>query len=160
MPPAVTRGALAPLLAALTVALAGCGSSAETKQDYTARANAICATAIRNVRNVATPSATGDVSLPALARYLRAVTPIVESELKQLRALPKPAADRALLDRYLAALAAAASQYKALASAAMAGDHGSMNAATAALQSNQDASLAARYGLTSCTGATGTAPTS
>ena len=84
---------IAPWLLGLSILVGGCGSSAETKQDYIARANAVCASTTRAIRNVAPAGASGGVSLPALGRYFDTVTPIVDSEVKQLRALPRPAAD-------------------------------------------------------------------
>ncbi len=92
-------GALALSVAAL--ALSACGSSGESKQDFVARANGICNNTVRDVRNVAPAAGGGAVTLSALAKYLGAVAPIVAGEAKQLRALPRPATDRALLRRYL-----------------------------------------------------------
>jgi hypothetical protein len=149
---------LAVSLVALT--LTACGSSGESKSDFIARANGICTNAIHNVRNVSVPGSGGAVSAPALAKYLEAVAPIVVSEAKQLKALPRPTTDQGLLDKYLAAVAAIAAQYKALAQAARAGDHQAMSTATAALQANPATGLATRYGLTECAGATGTVQTS
>ena len=144
----------------VALALAACGSSGESKQDFIARANGICTNAIHDVRNVSVPGSGGAVSAPALAKYLEAVAPIVASEAKQLKTLPRPTTDRALLDKYLAAVAAIAAQYKALAQAARAGDRQAMSTATAALQANPATGLATRYGLTECAGATGTVQTS
>ncbi len=155
-----TRAAAVLALAALSLAASGCGSSAETKKDYIARANAICSTAVRDVRTLTPPpAASGGVSLPGLARYLEGVSPIVASEAKQLRAIPRPKADRALLARYLAAVGAT-SQYRALADAARAHDRQAMNTATAALLANPAAGLARRYGLADCAGAAATVKTS
>ena len=113
-------GALALSVAAL--ALSACGSSGESKQDFVARANGICNNTVRDVRNVAPATGGGAITLSALAKYLGAVAPIVAGEAKQLGALPRPATDQALLRRYLAAVAATAVHYKALADAARAGD--------------------------------------
>ena len=158
--PCRRRGLLVALIAAGLVLVAGCGSSAVSKQDFIARADAICQNTIREVRDVA-PSSTGaGISLPALARYLGAVTPIVGAEVRQLRALPRPAADRPLLNRYLAAVQLASVHYRALAAAARAGDRTAIEAATAELAASPSAALATRYGLTICAGPTGTAPSS
>jgi hypothetical protein len=59
---------IAPWLLGLSILAGGCGSSAETKQDYIARANAVCASTTRAIRNVAPAGASGGVSLPALGR--------------------------------------------------------------------------------------------
>jgi hypothetical protein len=143
-------------LLGLTIVVAGCGSTVETKQDYIARANAICASTTRAIRNVAPAGASGGVSLPALGRYLDTVTPLVDSEVKQLRVLPRPAADRKLLERYLAAAAAEAAGYRGLAAAARSGNHAAVTAATAALQASPATTLAGQYGLSACVGGSGT----
>ena len=138
--------------------LAGCGSHAETKQGYIARANAICESSLRSIRNVSPPP--GTVTLAGLARYLRQVTPLIESEISQLRALPRPSQDRALLDRYLAALQVDRAHYVALAAAARSGDRQMMAEVTSALQASPSAGLAGQYGLSSCASSTGTAQSS
>lgn len=144
----------ASLLAGMAVALAACGSHTITKKDVIARGNQICQTAARSVRSVAPPR--GE-SLPGLAQYYTRVTPIVQTEVKQLRALPRPAQDRALLNRYLEAVSSSATAYQALAAAAQAGDRGALESASAALRSNPAARLAVRYGITECGASPGTA---
>ena len=153
------RRSAALALAVTTVVLSACGSSGESKKDFIARANAICNNTTRDVATVPAPSTSGTVTLPALARYLGAVAPIVASEAKQLKALPRPTGDEATLRRYLAAVAATAAHYKALADAARGGDRQAMGAATAALRANPAPRLAAAYGLTECTGPAGTVQT-
>jgi hypothetical protein len=137
------------VLLAVIIGVASCGSRAETKQDFVARANAICASTTRAIRNVAPPGA-GAVSLPALGHYLSAVTPLVDSELKQLRALPRPTVDRRLLERYLNAAASEAADYRSLATAARSGNRTGVTSATAALQASPATTLAGTYGLTAC----------
>jgi len=152
--PVRLRTALATALAALIVT--ACGGHTATKQDVIARGNAICAAAQREL--LVTPSpAGGETSLPGLAAYLSAVTPILRREVSNLQALPRPAADRALLDQYLLAVARSGTTYRALAVAARRGDQGDVNQALAQLQANPASSLAARYGLNQCAGAAGTA---
>jgi hypothetical protein len=145
--------ALAVALAACVLALAGCGSHAETKQDFVARADAICAATTRELRTAAGTPPSG---VPAVARYLGDVIPLLERELKQLRALPRPAARRAELDRYLAAQAQIVARYRTLAGAVRHGDAGAVNRVLAALQSSPAAGLASSYGLSDCAGASGT----
>ena len=140
-------------LTACVLALVGCGSHAETKQDFVARADAICAATTRQLRTV---SGTPPSGVPAVARYLGGVIPLLQRELKQLRALPRPAARRAELDRYLAAQAQIVARYRTLAAAARHGDAGAVNQALAALQSSPAAGLASSYGLPDCAGASGT----
>ena len=143
------------LLAGASLALAGCGAShTVTKNDVIARGNVICATAASAVRSVPPPSG-GSAS--ALAHYFKRVTPIVDTEVRQLRALPRPPQDRTLLSRYLDAIASSAAEYHALAGAAQRGDRGALASASAALRSNPAASLAARYGIADCAASPGTA---
>jgi hypothetical protein len=116
---------------------------------------------VRQTRSIAAPSFTrpAALQLAALSGYLAAVLPIVQSEAAQLRALRRPtdAAARATLAQYLAAVAQAASDYRALAAAAKRGDAQGVASAEAALRASPVTSLAARYGLRACAlpGATG-----
>ncbi len=136
------------------LALAACGSHTITKMDVIARGNQICETAASSVRSVTPPSGG---SLSGLAQYYKRVTPIVQTEVKQLRALPRPPQDRALLNRYLDAISSSATEYKALAAAAQDGDRAALASASAALRSNPAASLAVRYGIAQCGASPGTA---
>jgi hypothetical protein len=129
--------------------LTACGGTQVTRQDVIARGNAICAGALQDIRAVPAPAG-GAGSLGGLAAYVRRVAPIVEREARQLQALPRPAKDRALLERYLAAVAAEAGQYRALAAAAQAGDSAGVAQELANLRGSQAASLATQYGLTEC----------
>ncbi len=136
-------------------ALAGCGGSshAATKKEVIARGDQICQTADSQVRAVPPPAAGSPSSL---ASYYRNVTPIVRTEVQQLLALPRPAKDRTLLTRYLAAISLAAGQYQALAAAAARGDSAAVAGTGAALRANPAGDLAGRYGLTGCGGSLGT----
>ncbi len=149
------RGLAPPLLGAVMLMLAGCGGSSPTKSDVIARGNAICASALRQVRATATPPG-GAGSLAGLSDYLKQVVPIVRKEIANLRALPRPSQDGALLNRYIAAVTATKSDYDRLAAAAKNGDSTGTSQALAALQASPSAALAKRYGLTTCAGAAGT----
>jgi hypothetical protein len=138
----------------VAVAVSACGGHTVTKKDVIARGNQICQTAASSVRAV--PPPTGQ-SLPELAQYYKQVTPVVQAEVKQLRELPRPSQDRALLNQYLDAIGSSASEYDALVSAAQNGDRAAVDSASAALRSNPAASLATRYGITECGGSLGTA---
>jgi hypothetical protein len=151
--PARFRTALAAALAALVVT--ACGGHTTNKQDVIARGNAICEAALRDLR-ATPPPAGGETSLPGLAAYLRAVMPILQREVSNLQTLPRPAADRALLDEYVAAVRKSGATDRALAAAAQRGDQDAVNQALAQLQVNPASSLAARYGLNQCAGAAGT----
>lgn len=152
--PTRLRTALATALAALVVS--ACGGHTATKQDVIARGNAICAGAVRDLQ-ATPPPAGGETSLPGLAAYLSAIMPILQREVSNLKALPRPAADRALLDRYVSAVAQSGATYRALAAAARRGDQDGVNQVLAQLEANPASSLAARYGLNQCAGAVGTA---
>jgi hypothetical protein len=148
------RTALVAAVAA--VAVTACGGHTTNKQDVIARANAICAGAARDLLATPPPAA-GETSLPGLAAYLHAIMPILQREVSNLQALPRPAADRALLDQYVSAVTKSGTTYRALAAAAQRGDQDAVNQALAQLGANPASSLAARYGLSQCTGAAGTA---
>jgi hypothetical protein len=152
--PVRVRIALAGALA--TLLITACGGHTATKQDVIARANAICAGALRDLR-ATPPPAGGETSLPGLAAYLSAVMPILQREVADLQHLPRPTADRALLDQYLSSIAKSGATYRALTAAARRGDQDAVNQALAQLEANPSPSLAARYGLNECAGGAGTA---
>jgi hypothetical protein len=144
----VRRGIRATIAAVACLAATACGGHTVTKKDVIARANGICIKALRAARSVPPPAGTG--SRTALAAYLQKVAPIVEKEASQTRALPRPAQDRAVLDRYVSAVTASANQYRTLARAASAGDLATVTQSLAALRASPVPALAARYGLTRC----------
>jgi hypothetical protein len=148
----MARGTLGLLL--ISAVLTGCGSY--TKQDFIARADAICVNTVRQTRLIAPPTATdaGADQLGGLATYTAKVLPLVQSEAAQLRALPRPkggvAGDRSVLTSFLAAFTGVAADYRNLDSAAASGDAPGVAAAEAALSASRVTALAARYGLRSC----------
>lgn len=145
-----------PACALACIAATACGGHTATKEDVTARGNAICAGALRDLR--ATPSpASGRTALANLAAYMNAVLPIVQREVSNLRALPRPAANRRLLNQYIAAVSSSAATYRSLAQAARRGDQAGVNQALATLQGNPAATLAGRYGMSQCASAGSTA---
>jgi len=151
------------ILAVLVVAapLGGCGDTI-TKRDYVARADAICASAVRQTRVIPPPTLAGSQAqrLDALAQYFARVLPIAQSELAQLQALKRPSADatdRAVLQRFLATLRQTVGDYRALVTAAQRGDAQGVAAAVARLRASPLVALAARYGLGSCGAPGGTA---
>jgi hypothetical protein len=129
------------------VVLAGCGGKAATKQDVIAQANAICTRALRDVRSVPPPAS---AALPDLSAYLRRVVPIVDREVSGMRALPRPDEDRAVLDRYAAAVARSGQDYRALADAAGRGDEAAVAGSLNALAASPAQALARRYGIAQC----------
>lgn len=141
------REGLAPAAVLGAMALAGCGEKPVSKRDVIAQANAICTRTLRDVRSV--PPPTG-AALPALSTYLRRVVPIVDREVSRMRALPRPDEDRAVLDRYVAAVARSGQDYRALADAATAGDRATVTQKLNALTASPAPGLARRYGMAQC----------
>jgi hypothetical protein len=140
------------LTLATVLALSGCGHS-YTKRDFVARADAICASAVRAVRQVPPPRfASPRERLPELARYLARALPILQAESARLRALGRPPDQRALLARYLDELSHSVARYRALLTDAQRGDARALAADEAALRASPLPALAARYGLRSCAG--------
>jgi hypothetical protein len=134
---------------------AGCGAGGYTKQDFVARANAICTTALRQTRSITPPrgAQAGRGQDAALTAYLNGVVPVLETEASQLRALPRPpgnATEQAALKRYLAAVSQTVASYKQLAAAAKRGDDQAVATAEAALGASPVYTLATSYGLRSC----------
>jgi hypothetical protein len=140
----------------VTVALAACGGSSTTKKDVIARANAICSNAVSSVRAVV-PPAKGATSGTALAGYFKQLEPIVAKEVSQLRKLPRPSTDKALLNSYIDAVTKAGDVYKQLAAAARRDDIPSVAKYLSALRASPAQSLAQRYGMSQCAAAAGTA---
>ena len=145
-------GTLAALLA--LGALAGCGNG-YTKRDFVARADAICTTTTSRLRSIPPPGFGRSQARQraALAAYLAAAVPLVQSQSSQLHALPRPAQDaraRAALARWLAAVAQAAEGYRELEAAAREGDAQGVASAEADLRASPAGSLAAAYGLSAC----------
>jgi len=149
----VRRAGTTVVLTAFAALVAGCGTY--TQSDFIARADAICASSVRETRSISPPSfgRTAAEQLSALGDYLNRVLPIARSEVSQLRGLKLPkqaAADRATLAAYLVAAGHAVGEYQALAAAAAQGDARGVSSAEAALRASPVAALAAHYGLHSC----------
>jgi hypothetical protein len=142
-------------IAAACLAVTACGEHAVTKKDVIARANGICITALRALSSIPAPAG-GTGSPAALAAYLEKVVPVVEKEASATRALPRPAKDRAILNRYVAAVSVGARQYRTLETAARNGDTAAVSQDLAALRASRAPGLAAQYGLTRCNASAGT----
>jgi hypothetical protein len=133
---------------------AACGGS-YTKRDFIARADAICASSLRDARAIGpqSPGGAAGASNAALSGFIAKLLPVVETEASQLRALPRPpqsARDRATLDRWIAALAQEVDEYRQLAMAAKRGDVQGVASAEATLRASPAAALATTYGLRAC----------
>jgi hypothetical protein len=148
---------LAAALAACLVAVvaSACGGSATTKKDVIARGNAICSSAVSAARAVV-PPAKGAGSGSALAGYFKQLEPIVAHEVSQLRKLPRPDTDKAVLNQYIDAVTKAGTTYRALAAAARRGDIAGVAKYLGELRASPAQSLAQKYGMTQCAAAAGT----
>jgi hypothetical protein len=148
---------IAAILAACLVALVAtaCGSSAPTTKDVIARGNAICSSAVSSVRAV-TPPPKNAGSGSALAGYFKQIEPIVAHEVSQLRKLPRPDTDKAVLNQYIDAVTKAGTTYTALAAAARRGDLNAVAKYLGELRASPAQSLAQKYGMTQCAAAAAT----
>ncbi len=139
------QAALAITAAAASIAVAGCGSKPATRASVIARANAICATASRALANL--PAATGTSG--TTVDLVRAA-PIVSHEARALSALPRPAAERAALDRFIAGESALAAGYRRLAALQRRGDGAGVQSGLSALGRIDPGAAARAYGLAQC----------
>lgn len=138
------------LAAALTLTAAGCGSGggdgakAPSRAAYVARANTICRTANTRITTAAKQTFTAAVpTLPQIRRYASATFfPVVERELRDLRALTPPARDDGAAEAVYDAIEHGLT--RARANPVLLGLPGKRNPFTAAN------AQARRYGLTVC----------
>jgi len=149
---------IAATLAACLVAVVAtaCGGSSPTKKDVIARGNAICSSAVSSVRAVV-PPAKGASSGTALAGYFKQLEPIVAKEVSQLRKLPRPSTDKAVLTRYIDSVSKAGDVYKQLVAAAQRNDIPGVAKYLGALRASPAQSLAQQYGMSQCAAAAGAA---
>jgi hypothetical protein len=134
--------------------LAGCGSSI-TKHDYVLRAEGVCNATLRSLRLLGQPTLSGSTAArtASLAGYLDHAAPLVQTELRKLKGLPRPEqtpAQSRTLQRYLAALADTVEELQAVASAARSGNSQMVSAGQKSLATNSTSALAAAYGLRAC----------
>ena len=124
------------------LALGGCGAGAITPAQYVARADAICAHTLAEVRTGA---------------GLAATPQLVQARYQALARLPRPAARRTLLNRFLAAERAEIGLWQRLVAASR---HPSqplgIDRALAALAGSPASDLARAYGIRDCVAARGT----
>jgi hypothetical protein len=145
------RLAVAAGAAAATIALTACGSKPATRASVIARGNAICATASRALANI--PAADGPSG--TTIDFVKAA-PIVTREAKALSTLPRPAAGRAVLERFIATESALASGYRHLAALQRAGNDAAVQSGLPALVRSDPSRPARRYGFTQCGAAVAT----
>jgi hypothetical protein len=144
----------------VAVILGGCGSK-YTRADFRARANAICATAVRQARSLTPPVLAGarEEQMKSLSAYMSQLVPVVETESTQLLKLKTPpgtAREQTALKRYLATVSQVAAQYRQLEVSARHGDREGVASALAALRASPVTTLAVANGLRSCGNPSGT----
>ena len=115
-----------------------------------ARADAICSSTLSQIRAVAPPTGV------SAATYLRKVAPIVDKEAAQIAKLPRPAARKATLDQFVAAVQTADHAYRQATAAAGRGNSSGVATALSTLRTSRAPLLARRYGLTACAGSSAT----
>lgn len=164
----VSRRVFVPLVAA-TMLLAGCGSSAPTKAQYTARANSICATTSSKTAPLIVQlaaavgslgSSGGESATRQLASALHQLHSAGSSALAKLRALKQPTAGHAAIERFLTSFA---SVNAGLDQAAKTADAGQPQQALADLKKVGPGlagmtGAARAYGLTTCENVLAAAP--
>jgi hypothetical protein len=155
MPPAARSSAGAALAVVLLAsACSGGGSSGSSsnagpsRAQYVARATHICQSYQRRIGSLKSST-----DLTQLADQGARAVALEAAELKQLRALTPPAADRAAIGQMLAGLQAAIDTGGKLVSDARSGDAAAVSADAAGLQSQLLATtrLAKPFGLDACT---------
>jgi len=143
------------------VLLASCGASHPTKAQYTAKANAICATAsgrtaplmkqlIVTAESLGSPG--GQSATQALAGDLQQLHAIAAGALAKLRALSQPSGGHAAIQRFLTPFASVTDTLGRAASVSAAGQPQQALEQLAGVVSGvqQTASAADAYGLRSC----------
>lgn len=151
---------LALIATAAVLALAGCGSSKPTRQQYDAKANAICAQASAQstalVGQIATAAGSlgsgGQSAARELADALQSLHTLAGGSLAKLRALQRPATGQATVERFLSSYAEV---QQAIGQAAAAVGSGQPQQAIARLGQAQPAAqrmaqAAKSYGMSSC----------
>jgi len=158
-----SSSALSAVALLAVLALAGCGSSAPTKSQYLAKANAICASTstqtaplIHQVTAAAAglaPGAGAAREVATLAGAMQRLHAVATSSLTKLQKLEQPSGAHAAIERFLKPFAAVVS---AIEQAAGALQKGQPQQALGMLEqvrptSVQASSGAQAYGLTQCT---------
>jgi hypothetical protein len=155
-----SSGSLAALAVGGAIALAGCGSSAPSKAQYQAKADAIC----RDTRAQTAPliseltaaaqslSAASRSSAGELDSTLRQLHTTASGSLAKLRALAQPTGGHATIERFLGAFASIVGALDQAAASAQAGHLQQALAQLAAAESasRQLASAAKDYGMADC----------
>lgn len=149
---------LAIACAVCVLGLSACGSSGTSKADYVKQADAICAKGDAQIKAVPMPLLTGAPAtiLKNLGTYVDRVLPVAQHVIGQLKALKQPSADKAVLQRYYAALDDAVARLGKLSVAAHQGDAKAVQSGAQALNSAQPDTLARQYGFKRCGGTGGT----
>jgi hypothetical protein len=145
------------VVAALLLLIAACGGEARegggegppSREEWISSAEAICAQADEEVRDLGTPQ-----TLDELAVAARETTAIVRGELRELRELGSPPGDEAAVEGIVDALDRVGGAMARVADAAAAGDEAAVQEAGAEFEALNDRAgeLARDYGLSECLG--------
>ena len=148
----VLRVRRAPTLLLAAVLLAGCGGSGSkdqglTREQYAAKADAICTKYKAKTNSLSRPSTLSD-----LAKLADQVLPLLDNARRELRGLRPPQNDESAVQSWLDQFDLSIDDVKTIRDKAKAGDRPGVQAAAApALQDNQRANeLAAQLGMTAC----------
>jgi hypothetical protein len=133
-------------IAAVAVALAGCGGGV-TKAQYVSKADAACGVGNGTLAGVAKPS-----NLPDLATAAGTVATTVDAQTAALRKLHPPSSDKAVVAGVVGALANVAAPARALQAAAAKTDDAATAQAANDLKAKADAAAvqAQSYGFNAC----------
>jgi hypothetical protein len=143
---AFMRVASGGLLASVTLALAGCGSSGTLSHaELVSRADTACRETNANIARLSGPR-----DLKALASYATSTRTLTSQLEQSLSALTPPSADRAALNRYLASLRRGDTILAQLSTAAAGGDRAAVSSLGEELAGLHSGALAAAADLSSC----------
>ena len=153
------KGFAAAVIAVAALVGAGCGGDDETsgggetltKQEWIAKADAICADAQERIQKLGDPGA----DLGKLAELTGDAKEIIEDEVAAMRDLKPPTGDEQQIDAMLAQVEKGSEAFEALIEAASSGDIAKLQEITAEGSDFSKASaeadrLAKEYGLTKC----------
>lgn len=153
--PAAAAASAALLISGLA-ACGGGGSGPAPVSTIVGRDNAICKSYAQRIGRIATPpfdpGRTTRADLPKAARYLDQVTPLLQSEQREISSAGPPATSRSLYHSVLTALAAVIRDEQRAQAAAHAGDMRAFQAAYRADQADATrlSGVAQQFGVTAC----------
>jgi hypothetical protein len=136
-----------PVALAFAAAIGGCGGSSNGVSDaqFKAKANSVCAAALRRAAHLATPT-----SRTGLAFYFQEASSIAGTLIGELGKVKPPAGSRSKYERLVSIGGEEAHRIASVASALRTHDDARARAALQSLQSNRYNEQARALGLTEC----------